>query len=224
MNSERVTRMARSINVGTRTLARIALTVFLASIADHAMAQTIQGTATYRERMALPPAAVFEATIEDVSRADALASVVASTHVASPGNPPIEFTIPYDQSKILPDHRHVVRARILLDGTLLFTSDVATPVITHGSPTSVSMTLRRVGVGQTTPATPGLPTASSPASNRPLEATYWKAIELAGKPVPAPNANREANLVFQAGGRVSGFDGCNRLTGSYELKGDSVRA
>ena len=30
----------------------------------------VQGTATYRERMALPPDAVFEATLEDVSKAD----------------------------------------------------------------------------------------------------------------------------------------------------------
>jgi hypothetical protein len=30
-----------------------------------------EGTAAYRERMALPPSAAFEATLEDVSRADA---------------------------------------------------------------------------------------------------------------------------------------------------------
>jgi uncharacterized lipoprotein YbaY len=36
------------------------------------MAQSIQGTATYRERMAMPPAAVFEAALEDVSRADTI--------------------------------------------------------------------------------------------------------------------------------------------------------
>ena len=31
----------------------------------------VKGTATYRERIALPPEAVFEATLEDVSKADA---------------------------------------------------------------------------------------------------------------------------------------------------------
>jgi putative lipoprotein len=192
--------------------ALVTLPIFLAR--DTAFAQSIQGTATYRERMALPPAAVFEAALEDVSRADAPAETIARTRVSSPGNPPIAFTIAYDPARILPDHRYVVRARILLDDKLLFSSDTATPVITRGSPTSVSILLRRVGAGQTAPATP--------AGARPLEGTYWKAIELAGKPTPAQDANREAHLLFQAEGRVSGSDGCNRMTGSYELKGDVV--
>jgi heat shock protein HslJ len=55
-----------------------------------------------------------------------------------------------------------------------------------------------------------------------LEGTYWKAIELAGKPTPTQDPKREAHLQFQAGGRVSGSDGCNRITGTYQLKGDRV--
>jgi heat shock protein HslJ len=74
--------------------------------------------------------------------------------------------------------------------------------------------LRKVGAGQTAPP--------SPAGNKPLEGTYWKAIEPAGKPTPTQDAKREAHLLFQAGGRVSGLDGCNRITGTYELKGDAV--
>jgi META domain/Type III secretion system lipoprotein chaperone (YscW) len=38
---------------------------------------SLTGTATYRERIALPPDAVFEATLEDVSRADTPAEVVS---------------------------------------------------------------------------------------------------------------------------------------------------
>jgi heat shock protein HslJ len=55
-----------------------------------------------------------------------------------------------------------------------------------------------------------------------LVGPYWKAIELAGKPVPAQNAKREAHLVFQPGNRVSGSDGCNQITGSYELKDEAI--
>jgi len=50
--------------------ATTALAVVLGLTADAAMAQSIQGSATYRERMALPPAAIFEATLEDVSASD----------------------------------------------------------------------------------------------------------------------------------------------------------
>ena len=49
-----------------------------------------------------------------------------------------------------------------------------------------------------------------------------EAIELAGKPLPAQDPKREAHLQFQSGGRVSGSDGCNRITGTYELNGDRV--
>jgi heat shock protein HslJ len=112
------------------------------------------------------------------------------------------------------DHRYVVRARILVEDRLLFTTDTAIPVITRGSPTSVSIMLSRVAAGQTGPA--------NPSRTTPLEGTHWKAIELAGKPIPTHDAKREAHLLFQAGGRLSGSDGCNRITGSYKLKGDAV--
>jgi heat shock protein HslJ len=64
--------------------------------------------------------------------------------------------------------------------------------------------------------------SASALTNRPLEGTYWRAIELAGKPTPAQDPKREAHLQFQAEGRVSGSDGCNRITGSFELLGDRV--
>jgi len=38
---------------------------------------------------------------------------------------------------------------------------------------------------------------------------------VAGKPTPTQDPKREAHLQFQAGGRVSGSDGCNRMTGTY---------
>lgn len=45
---------------------------------------------------------------------------------------------------------------------------------------------------------------------------YWKLVELDGQPVPA--LDREPHLILKAeGGRVAGFGGCNRLTGSYTL-------
>jgi heat shock protein HslJ len=64
--------------------------------------------------------------------------------------------------------------------------------------------------------------ASSSSATASLEGPYWKAIELAGKPTPAQEPQREAHLQFQAGGRVSGSDGCNRLTGTYQRSGDRL--
>jgi len=107
---------------------------------------SISGTAGYRERMALPPDAVFEATLEDVTRADAPATVVASVQVASP-SVPIAFTIAVDPARIEASHRYAVRGRITADGQLLFSSDAAYPVLGAGDARRIDpMLLRRAAM------------------------------------------------------------------------------
>jgi heat shock protein HslJ len=56
---------------------------------------------------------------------------------------------------------------------------------------------------------------------RPLEGTYWKAIELDGHQVPAQV--REIYLLLQQEGRASGSDGCNRVAGLFRTDGTAVR-
>jgi putative lipoprotein len=195
-----------------RGIGRVALFAVLLACATPTLAQTIQGTATYRERIAMPPDAVFDVVVEDVSRADAPAVTIAATRIASPGNPPIAFTVAYDPAKISEDRRYVIRASVLVGGKLMFTTDSATPVITRGAPVNVSLMMRMVAA--TTTSRPAAP------AGRGLEGTYWRAIELAGKPVPAQDPKREAHLVFQPGGRIAGSDGCNRVTGGYQRQDD----
>lgn len=61
-----------------------------------------------------------------------------------------------------------------------------------------------------------------PLFELPLEGTRWSATQLADKAVAAAGTSRGAFLVFESGGRVSGSDGCNRVTGSYELADEAV--
>jgi putative lipoprotein len=208
-----------------KILARlIAAAALVAAMAGPAMAQSIHGTATYRERIALPPTAAFEATLEDVSRADAPADVLARTRLTPAGNPPIRFEIPIDLARVRPDRRYAVRARILDGDRLMFTTDTSYPVLTQGNGTTVAMMLRRAGSGPAAPpgsASPG--TSSQPRSSRPLEKTYWKATELDGKPVPAAESTREVYILLGGAGRVGGSDGCNRFIGSYVLTGDGIK-
>jgi heat shock protein HslJ len=63
--------------------------------------------------------------------------------------------------------------------------------------------------------------AQSVSVPRPLEGTYWKAIELDGRQVPAQV--REIYLLLQQEGRVSGSDGCNRVAGLFRTDGTAVR-
>jgi putative lipoprotein len=208
-----------------KTVARLAVAAaFLAAMAGPALAQSIHGTATYRERIALPPTAVFEATLEDVSRADAPADVIARARLTPAGTPPIRFEIPVDLARVRPDRRYVVRARILEGDRLVFTTDTSYPVLTQGYGTTVAMMLRRTGSGPAAP--PGSPTPSTPPqprSTRPLEKTHWKATELDGKPVTAAGSTREVYILLGGTGRVGGSDGCNRIIGSYVLTGDGIK-
>jgi putative lipoprotein len=63
--------------------------------------------------------------------------------------------------------------------------------------------------------------AQVPSVPRPLDGTYWKAIELDGHQVPAQV--REIYLLLQEEGRVSGSDGCNRVAGLFRTDGTEVR-
>ena len=131
----------------------------------------LSGTATFRERMALPPNAVFEATLEDVSRADTVAEVIGRARLESPGNPPFKFTIDYDPTRIDPRHRYAVRARITVDGQLMFTSDTHHGVLTQGQGDTVDIMLRRAGSGAESGAASATPATSSAGSRR-LQGEY----------------------------------------------------
>jgi heat shock protein HslJ len=53
--------------------------------------------------------------------------------------------------------------------------------------------------------------------------TYWKLMELDGKPVTVTDNQREPYIVLQADPKqVNGSGGCNRLFGSYETSGSTL--
>src|SRR5262245_52353019 len=62
-----------------------------------------------------------------------------------------------------------------------------------------------------------------PEEQFPFEGTYWKLTLLNGSAFTPGRKSREAHLVFQSEGRVAGYDGCNRLFGSYTLEEDEIR-
>ena len=101
-----------------------------------APAAAVSGTVTYLQRIALPPNAVVEVKLVDVSRQDVPATVLGEQIITNPGQVPIPFEIAYDPASIDPRFTYAVQARIMADGQLLFISDTVTPVITRGAPTS----------------------------------------------------------------------------------------
>jgi uncharacterized lipoprotein YbaY/heat shock protein HslJ len=115
------------------------------AVADDAY---VSGTALYRERIRLPPNAVFEAILQDVSRADAPAVELGRVETADPDGPPYNFRIAYDRDAISDRQIYAVRAAIRVDGRLMFTTDTFHPVLTGGAPDAVEIVMVRAGGAQ----------------------------------------------------------------------------
>ena len=90
------------------------------------------GSVSYRERIALTNEAELIVTLEDISRQDVASVILASQHIADPGQVPIRFELEYDRDAIDPRMSYVVRARITDRGRLLFVTAEAVPVLTRG--------------------------------------------------------------------------------------------
>jgi copper homeostasis protein (lipoprotein) len=112
-----------------RRLAIPLAAVFIWGCGSLAWAGTLQGLATYRERIALPPDAVFEAILEDVSRADAPAVVLGRAKLAPAGQPPFRFSIAYDDNAVVPRRTYMLRASVRQGDRLLFTTERGYPAM-----------------------------------------------------------------------------------------------
>jgi uncharacterized lipoprotein YbaY/uncharacterized lipoprotein NlpE involved in copper resistance len=142
---------------------RVALSRLLLALAMQAPARagSLSGTASYRERIALPPDAVFEAVLIDAAIADG----------------PARFTIPYRDTDLNPRGRYSVRATVRSGDRLLFTTDTFSPVLSGGP--SQPLTLQLVPMGTGRPVASASPLGRLPASWRgdlpaPSGTTRWQ--------------------------------------------------
>ena len=67
--------------------------------------------------------------------------------------------------------------------------------------------------------------ATQPAAPaKELLETYWRAEQIDGRAIVQRPGTREMHIVLmREGGRMSGFAGCNGLSGSYQLDGSTLR-
>ena len=93
----------------------------------------VNGTVTYRLRIALTPEAIVQVELRDVTSPDAEAPLVAKQVIEKPGQVPIAFSLPYDPTAILPGHSYAVTARIEDRGQLAFVTDTRVPVSLAGA-------------------------------------------------------------------------------------------
>jgi putative lipoprotein len=102
---------------------------------------SITGSLTYRQRIALPPTAVIEVQLLDVTRTDAPAEVLNTVTLSPQHQPPFYFTIRYDPRKIDSTHAYALKATISVGGQLRFLSTNNTRVLTQGNPTHRDLVL-----------------------------------------------------------------------------------
>jgi putative lipoprotein len=104
----------------------------------------VTGTATYRERIAVPEGAVLRVTLLDVSLVDAPERVIAERELRSADQVPIPFALEFARNEIARERRYGLRAALLgPDGRALFATPAAVPVLTHGAPDAVELRLAR---------------------------------------------------------------------------------
>lgn len=169
-----------------------------------AAAETLQGTVFFRERMALPPGAVAEVQLVDVSRADAPAEVIAGTKVAAGPGSPIHYTLEFDRSRIVPKRTYALQARISHEGQLLFINTTRHAIFAGGED-KTDILVHRTGGGA----------APQPGS----AVGKWLAEDIRGGGVID---RLQSVLEIAADGKVTGSGGCNRISGQAKLEGERL--
>ncbi|MFM9846487.1 MAG: YbaY family lipoprotein [Hyphomicrobiaceae bacterium] len=190
---------------------RIVATVVWALVLAHcaalpAAAGVLSGEVFYRERAALPPNAVLEVSLVDVTRPGGLGDLVASVQIRPNRQVPIPFEIRYGDGDVEPRRSYAVRANILADGRLLFVSARSERVLTHGHPDSVRILMTAV-------------MSVVAAGSNDMVGQDWLAEDIGGRGV-VDNVRTMINI--GAGGEVTGAGGCNRLRGTAQIDGSSL--
>lgn len=187
----------------------LALSMPLAVPAFAAPKAELSGTATYRERNALPPNAVFEATLEDASRRDAPSVEIAHVRKARLDQVPIAFTIRYDMRRVNRGGRYTVRATVSERGHVLWNGVTSYRMRGRGREAPVSIVMHR----SREPYNPPPPSHTIAG----LTDTRWRAVQIGDRQVSTGPRERDPWLELDSHvQRVTGSGGCNRMSGSYE--------
>lgn len=178
----------------------------------------VEGSVWYRERIMPPPSAVVRVILEDVAKMDVKAEKIAETSFRPQGGPPWDFTLEYDPEKIHDRGRYAIRARIEVNGQLMFTSTEQIPAFDQEPGTPVKILVYMV---------PGFRKNDTGSSSKPdagLTNTYWKLAELNGEPAALGAGERELHMVLiEEDNRVRGFSGCNQFTGGYTIEESQMK-
>jgi putative lipoprotein len=172
--------------------------------------EAVGGEVVYRETAPWPEDAELDVWLEDASAPSPAAAVISRGTIRTEGRqPPLPFSLRYDDDRIVDDHTYVVKAELKSGGRTLYATQADTLVITRGHTDDVTLVLLP-------PEPPVAPPAPPPNG---LSGTSWRLEDLAGTPVVE---GADATLDFLDGDRVAGSGSCNRFTGTVKIGGPSM--
>ncbi|MBE9636796.1 META domain-containing protein [Salipiger mangrovisoli] len=183
-----------------RPLGAIAL---LASLGGApAMAETVDLPVVVRlaEGATLPPDAMLEVELLDVSRADAPATVL-SAHRYRVEVLPVIVKLPYDDDAIDPRMSYIVAGKVRAGDSVVLRTTTAFPAITRDAPARPEITLEQTGT---------MPVADLPR----ITGIEWAAFEIGGRMMVTEDP---PSMAFNEDGTFSMYGGCNRFTGRAEI-------
>ena len=191
----------------TGLMAALIAGAVLAAGAAAAEFRTLEGSASYRERLAMPPGAVLEVELYDVSRQDAPAPLLSAIAIRAE-SVPVPFQLLYDPAMIDERYSYAVTAKLVVDGETVFRSTSVHPVLTRGAPDRVEILMEKMGQGVR--AAGGMPS---------LVGATWLVEDIRGGGVID---FAQTSIGFDARGGVHGTGGCNQFNGTAEIAGEAL--
>ena len=128
----------------------LGLTLVWGSVVQPTIAaeQTLHGEVTLIDGPVLPTGAVLDVYLEDQSRADTKAEILAQTQMIPSGPPPYAFTLTVDPSTLEAQGRYGLRARISVQGQLWYINTRHAPAFDGAADESVTVPVEPVGAAK----------------------------------------------------------------------------
>lgn len=183
--------------------------LMVAASAGWAEMRDLEGSVSYRERIAMPEGALVEVSLQDISLADAPSVELASVVIRPAGQVPVDYRLAYDSGMLRDGHRYAVQATTTLDGEVAWRTTQVFPALTADAPARVNVMLERAQRFEFS------------ASDMPEQLTdsSYLVVAINGETV---GTVRVPQMTFQADGSVNGTSGCNRFNGTVEVDGSAM--
>jgi putative lipoprotein len=194
-----------TIPITRRTaLAFAAAAVALPYRAAFAAPRAVSGTATYRERIALPPDAALTVRLGVMAGNEVGSHLIAEQIVSPAGAVPIAFALRFDSTDAPQGAALGLDATITADGETLFRTAQAIPLPANDGPVEIVM----VSAGRE-------PAADAAA----ISGVEWQVTAIAGID---DLGEAQPTLAIGADGAAAGSTGCNRFFAKARIDGESL--